>query len=233
MSDVEKRIEQWREELAGSESLGGADVRELESHLREEMKCLKNAGLSADEVFLVARHRLGDAAALEEEFAKVNPHKRLTSRLSWMAAGVLGYFLILHLSVCAAKVSTLLGYVAGLRNLPLAVLACLVHTAAFVGIGVLLWRSLTHHLPLQATSRKLSPSLYVNIFAACAIVALWWIDYAWDVIIVERTIPILERGQFFQASGWASFGWLMVMPFLLVGLLTLLALRDRRSAASA
>jgi hypothetical protein len=35
MSEIEKQIEQWRAGLAGAETLGPADIRELESHLRE------------------------------------------------------------------------------------------------------------------------------------------------------------------------------------------------------
>ena len=49
MSDIEKRIEQWREELAGSELLGHSDIAELENHLRDQMEQLRTAGLSDDE----------------------------------------------------------------------------------------------------------------------------------------------------------------------------------------
>jgi hypothetical protein len=57
------RYEQWRTHLAGSELLGNSTVNELEGHLREEMEHLKTSGLSDEEAFLVAQHRLGDTAS--------------------------------------------------------------------------------------------------------------------------------------------------------------------------
>ena len=81
MSDVEKQIEQWRAGLASSEMLAETDIRELENHLREEIDHLRSRSLSEDEAFWVARHRLGDPAALENEFAKLRPHRWLLHRL--------------------------------------------------------------------------------------------------------------------------------------------------------
>jgi hypothetical protein len=230
MSDVEKWIEQWRDGLAGSELLGGSDVNELESHLREEMEHLKTSGLSDEEAFLVAKHRLGDAATLEEEFAKVNPHRRFANRLSWMAIGVLGYFLVLHLSLWATNASTVLGYMVGLRTPYLTFLACATQVAAFAAIGALVWWHLRSRSASQTTVRRVPISVRVSIFAACAIVALWWGDNLFFHYFLVRTMPIRDYGQFALASGWASFGWGLLMPFLVAGLIAILALRDRRRA---
>ena len=105
MSDIEKQIEQWREGLAGSELLGGSDVNELENHLREEMERLKTSGLSDEEAFLIARRRLGDTGALENEFAKVNTPRRLTNHLWWLAVGVFAYLVADHFARAAAQIS--------------------------------------------------------------------------------------------------------------------------------
>jgi len=228
MHDIDKRIEQWRAGLTGSEFLGSSSVNELENHLREEMEHLRTSGLSDEEAFFVARHRLGDTAALEEEFAKVDPYRRLAHRLYWMATGILGYFLVLHLSLCATKVSTLLGYMAGMRNSYLTILACIVQVTAFAGIGTLVLRHHTSHSKSQA-ARKISGSVRAGIFVACAIVALWWIENLSNYFLV-RTMPIRDYVQLSRASGWASFGWSLLMPFLVVGLTAILALRDRRRA---
>ena len=83
MCDVEKRIEQWRGRLAASETLSSTEINELESHLREEITGLRKLELSEAEAFLVARDRLGDAAELEGEFAKVYGHRRSWPRL-WL-----------------------------------------------------------------------------------------------------------------------------------------------------
>ena len=229
MSDVEKRIEQWRVDLAGSELLGRSDVRELESHLREEMEHLKAAGLSPEEAFLVARRRLGDLAALEEEFAKVGPHRRLTSRLSWMATGVLAYYLALYVSMCLSNASTVLGYAAGLRNPYLALLACAMHLAAFAGIGTLLWRYLASHCASHAAAGRTSISVRVGLFAACVIVALSFLSL-FGRNLLFRIVPGEGFSQIALAEGWVTSIWFLLMPFLLVGLIALLALRDRRRA---
>ena len=41
MRDLEKRIEQWRTDLATSEAISPADVAELEAHLRDELAQVK------------------------------------------------------------------------------------------------------------------------------------------------------------------------------------------------
>lgn len=212
--------------LAGSELLGDADVNELEIHLREEMEHLKTTGLSDEETFLVACHRLGDTATLEQEFAKVNPRRRFTNRLSWMAIGVLGYFLVLHLSLWATNTSTMLGYVLGLRTPYLAFLACAIQVTAFATIGALAWWYLGSR-SVSRTTRRMPVALCVSLFAACAIVALWLGDNLLFRYLLIETMPIQDYSQFAMASGWASFGWGLLMPFLIAGLIALIALRDR------
>src|SRR5262249_3358 len=48
------------------------DLKELESHVRDSMSQLESKGLSSEESFLVATHRVGNPEKLEPEFAKVN-----------------------------------------------------------------------------------------------------------------------------------------------------------------
>ncbi len=230
MFDVEKQIEQWRAGLAGSELLDDSTVNELESHLREEMEHLKTSGLSDEEGFLVARRRLGDTTTLEDEFAKVNPHRHFANRLSWMAIGVLGYFLILHLSLWATNAAAAIGYMFGLRNPYLAVLACAMQVAAFAAIGALAWWRLASRSASRTTARKTPISVRVSILAACAIVALWWGDDLLFHFSLARMVPIQDYAQFAQARGWASLGWGLLMPFLTAGLIAIVALQNRRRA---
>lgn len=227
MFDVEKQIEQWRAGMAGSETLGNSTIEELEGHLREQIGDLKASGLSDEEAFLVARRRLGDTTALEEEFAKVRPHRQLIQRLFWMAAGILGYFLALYASLCVTNMAAALGYTAGLRNPLLAVLACVLHVAVFVGIGGLLWRYLNASAS-RAVTRRTPVSLRVGLCAACAVTALSFVSLL-SYGLMFRLMPSQGATQVAVARGWAGI-WITVMPFLLVGLIVLLVLRDRRGA---
>jgi hypothetical protein len=233
MHNVDKQIEQWRNGLAESELLRGSDVGELESHLRDEMGHLKTSGLSAEEAFLVARRRLGDTAALAEEFAKVSPHRHLTNRLSWMATGVLAYLFLSKLSECVTYASTQIGYAVGLRHAYLALLACAAQVLAFAGIGVLMWRCIIPDSPSQATTRR-APiwvgAVLSSLFAACWVVAVWWIKSFYHVYLM-RTMPRPTFRVFMEAQSWAKLGWAMLIPFLAAGLIAFLTIRDRRQAA--
>ena len=51
---LEEQIAQWRGYVRRRQALHGADVEELEGHLRDQMVALTEAGLTGDEAFLVA-----------------------------------------------------------------------------------------------------------------------------------------------------------------------------------
>ena len=59
---LEEQIAQWRAYLRRRQALHGPDVEELESHLRDQLVALTDAGLTGDEAFLVAVKRGGSKA---------------------------------------------------------------------------------------------------------------------------------------------------------------------------
>jgi hypothetical protein len=67
---LEEQIDQWRSYLRRRQAIHAVDVAELEDHLREQIAILVNAGLAADEAFLVAVKRMGNLDALSREFAR-------------------------------------------------------------------------------------------------------------------------------------------------------------------
>jgi hypothetical protein len=66
---LEEQIAQWRSFVRRRQAFHGADVEELEAHLRDQMGALTDAGLTGDEAFLVAVKRMGSLDALSREFA--------------------------------------------------------------------------------------------------------------------------------------------------------------------
>jgi hypothetical protein len=68
----------------------------------------------------------------------------------------------------------------------------------------------------------------MGIFAASAIVALYWIEILDHHLLVRTISPGLA--QCIMARGWVSFGSVMLMPLLAVGLIAIVALRNRRCA---
>jgi hypothetical protein len=67
---LELQIAQWREFLRRRAAIHGADVEELEDHLRSQVVNLVDGGLAEDEAFLVAVKRMGSLDALSREFAR-------------------------------------------------------------------------------------------------------------------------------------------------------------------
>lgn len=227
MSDVEARIEQWRAGLGGSETIGPADLEEMESHLRDEITHLKTAGLSDAEAFLVARRRLGNPAALEEEFLKVSPHRRIASHLSWMTVGMLAYLSVSNLSECATYTSAWMARALALPQPCINVLACVVHALTFAGIGVLLWRCWVSRSLSQEPMQRGSISIRVGAFAAFAAVATWWADLLYRAFLATF-MPIGDFSHLHLAQAWASVAWAMLMPVLAAGLIVWLVAKDRR-----
>lgn len=67
---LEEQIERWRGYLRRRQAIHPVDVAELEDHLREQVAVLVDAGLAADEAFLVAVKRMGNLDTLSREFAR-------------------------------------------------------------------------------------------------------------------------------------------------------------------
>jgi hypothetical protein len=116
---IEEHIAQWRTYVSRRQTLHGSDVEELEGHLRDELRALAEAGLTADEAFLVAVKRIGNLDALSREFARAHS-ERLWKQLV-MASGAdqpakpgrTEFLVVLILAVAAAlaiKVPALFGH---------------------------------------------------------------------------------------------------------------------------
>ena len=67
---LEGQIALWRDYLRRRQAIHAPDVEELESHLRDQITALVDAGLAADEAFLVAVKRMGNLDAVSREFAR-------------------------------------------------------------------------------------------------------------------------------------------------------------------
>ncbi|HWI00082.1 MAG TPA: permease prefix domain 1-containing protein, partial [Propionibacteriaceae bacterium] len=68
--DLDSQIAEWRAYVHRRRELHYADVEELEDHLRSRITELTEAGLRADEAFLIAVKRMGSLDELSREFAR-------------------------------------------------------------------------------------------------------------------------------------------------------------------
>lgn len=98
--DLSLAIQRWREKLVQSPHFKAENVAELETHVRDSAISLQAKGLSSEESFLIATHRVGSPAKLEPEFAKVNrnPWNMIVHALILVFFSVCCWFLwgILH-----------------------------------------------------------------------------------------------------------------------------------------
>jgi len=70
LDQLEIDIDEWRAFVAQSPAVDGADMEELEAHLRDQIADLTEAGLTADEAFMVAVMRMGSVDDMSREFAR-------------------------------------------------------------------------------------------------------------------------------------------------------------------
>ena len=109
MDAVEPQIAEWRAYVQRERAVDGPDVDELESHLRDQMADLDEAGLAPDEAFLVAVKRMGALDDLSREFAREHSDrlwKQLVLTDPTVTEGNSGrLFEALAFAVCAAIVA--------------------------------------------------------------------------------------------------------------------------------
>jgi len=69
-TELEAQLAEWRAYMLRRRAVSGADVDELEDHLRERVADLTETGLRPDEAFLIAVKRMGRMDELSREFAR-------------------------------------------------------------------------------------------------------------------------------------------------------------------
>lgn len=232
MSDVEKRIEQWREALQASEAFGTADLEELEGHLREEMERLRPLGLSETESFLVARQRLGTTEALETEYAKVNADRRSLLRLSWMAVGVLVYVLAGYVAGGLSHGGMLAAVLLREGVSAIAWVGVATKAAAGVALFLLVWACFRRCSWSRLTGRLRTMSLPWLVLllgglavADCLLIAFEFLFRAAAV----RCVNSEEYARMALVGSYADLGWAVLAPVLAAILLIVLRTRTDRS----
>ena len=103
MFDLNKEVAKWKQSLCANDTCSKEDVAELESHLYDSMENLQGNGLSEQESFFVAIHRLGSPDALTYEFGKINENMKIWNMLFHAGIGIVLYIVINNLSSAATN----------------------------------------------------------------------------------------------------------------------------------
>ena len=92
------------------------DLLELEDHVYSEIEHLCRVGLSEQEAFWVALHRIGDPDQLIREYGKVRVIPMWKHRLFWMALGILAFSVFTYLSTFLTDLVAILAAYFGLEQ---------------------------------------------------------------------------------------------------------------------
>jgi hypothetical protein len=224
----------WLRDLAHEPCYAQRDLQEIEDHLRESVSALQGSGLSPQEAFLVARRRLGDQAALDAEFTKVNGSSVWLNRLLWMFVGIqlwavawdLGGFARLAVTQGLLRAGMFpaggwIGPNGWLQSLPSAALIALLQVGVLAtGLWVCAWWMRTHRASLYEGVRRVLDR------PATAVVALIVFGLAlkagiafWNNTIYHG-MPVQQVGAMAMSSsmGWSliSLGQILTVPILIV-----------------
>lgn len=235
MYDLNEQISKWRAGLAQSQTLGKADIDELESHLREEIESLKTLKLSDEEALLVAAHRLGSPARLSNEFAKVNRSSAFRHRLFWIIVGIVGYIAVPFLIGVASKGWVVFGVSSGLEGNGLVLvnivsqvlLSCIIAFLFYQVYKMNLDGLELRRLPNALKGRSFILAAFVaGVLMLLGIVAMFVGEISSNLRMTEMVMD--SRGFDHLASVWGylRLAWSMALPAILVVLLIKLRRSD-------
>jgi hypothetical protein len=233
MSDLNARIAQWRGSLAAR--LSGAELDELEDHLRETLAGLADAPLTVDEQFLIAGRRLGAPGLLVEEYAKADPSRVWQARVFWMLAGWAGIGLVGSLVGCLAQGVALTAWNLGV-SANLAALGMFgAEVAAWLLVAWLLAalaRGNDRGVQVVAERAARLPRFVKGLVVVAAALVLLGLPGSILMMVRAYTMPVREFGSVMYASNIANLVLHVVVTMGLFAAMLWLTGRQRRRAAA-
>ncbi len=234
MFDLNDHIRKWRSNLARSQTLETSDIDELESHLREEIEQLVASKLSHEEAFLVARHRLGDAASLAEEFAKINGSVLWRKRLFWAAVGLLGYIVATHIAKCASAGFVVLAWCAGVKGYALGMVDTVSQVAFFLAVVFVLYEIGRRKDRQGELFCKVADSAWGKFLLFTGVLLIIGVMLAARILVPATVarLSVEQWGEMALFRAYAELGWMIIVPLiLLVAVIHLRPSKLRRAAA--
>lgn len=229
MFELESALQDWAARFRRTETMRHADVEELEQHVRDSLAALTASGLSEEEAFLVATHRVGPAAQLEREFQKVNGNHVWGHRLLWMLAGYL-LFTVSQVTISAfARFSQAIAAYAGGSGATMGYAAIAVTAICWLAIAVGLCRySGMQYQELHGGASK-SRSLLILIGLAALIVATNLLEFGSHVAL-SRLTPAEAYAQSLSIYAYGKAFFRLLLPIVCVA--SMLIIRARMRAGS-
>jgi hypothetical protein len=216
MFELERTIQDWRNGLLQSQNVLESDVDELESHVRDEVESLMLAGLSAEEAFMVSTHRIGDNNAVAQEFAKVNTKEVWRNRVFWMLSGVFTFMVIGSLSSFFSDSSKWILLWLKINPAVTGYVSSSVHVVVFIG-AVFIWVAFLGNLSSKVF-RRYKTFRNILLQGILLVVLLKILNVAAQMLYANY-LYAKGIGEMVLASRYVLFGWGVLWPIILMGLL--------------
>lgn len=198
--------------MAASNATGGhkspAQLDELETHLRQDIRALMTAGKPEAEAFQLASSRLGDPACMGAEFKKIKSGHIWPVRIStvlWFALTVT-MALTLSLSKRRSNEAIVVGHVLFLTSGYIAALA-----AGFLGICHVCYRASRTLTPVRQESLRRGLIWFCHLAAGLVVVAVL-LGMAWRRIYVGRYFAAAGPRELLQFGAWCVCAWFIGLP---------------------
>jgi hypothetical protein len=234
--DINRTIQQWREDFAQSDAFRGDNLDELEAHLRDSIANLERHSLTTAEAFLIASRRIGSDSALSVEFGKINSRRVWLNRAFWMLIGVQAMSVVHALiSMFTSGAITLAAWQAesstNTSTAPwiVGLFSASIHLLTFAVMLALGWRLLVRKskdISAWFRAAPKSPSRTVAVIGAWF--AVWLIPglvQGGSTAFLSRVISANNRGHFLVGI---TYGTLSASFFESVALIVLTLLLARR-----
>ncbi|MEO5802506.1 MAG: hypothetical protein ABIR24_03185 [Verrucomicrobiota bacterium] len=231
--DLNRSIQNWRENLGQSPAFQRENLDELETHLRDSMTALQTHGLSTEEAFVVATARIGKNRLLGAEFGKINGQAVWFDRMLWMLIGIQVWGLVSGLMNSISSNAVSLGLIGGHfdfaahgRTFPM-ILFGLVRLLAIAGsLGICWWLIVRKG---QSFGPRIEKSLHRRAMLAAVCGSLCVIFLSSSLLIFGSQMLLLkftDMRTFGEAMAYSNFfGWAVQGLTLIV--LTLFLARKR------
>ena len=108
MFNLEKEIRKWSKALRRSANLEDSDIKELESHLRDEIDLQIERGLDEEAAFRAALEKSAPADTLRQEYDKAKLYER--SRPFWHPSYIMPSLIWSYLKIALRKVKRHKGF---------------------------------------------------------------------------------------------------------------------------
>ena len=224
--DLNRAIQQWRENLGQSPAFRNENLHELETHLRDSISKFQEHGLSPEEAFTLAEKRIGESYALETEFGKMNRKNVWLDRVLWMLIGIQTWGLVSTVthSITRSALSFAwmkaepANYPYGLADMALRVIVSGIAQIVAVGICVAIcWWLITRKAPgigawMRENLSQRSMMVKTCIRLSFLVVVAYFLSFSLQVL-PSRYLP---PGDYSRAAIYVSYSNLFVGPLQII-----------------